>query len=1454
MNLDPIQIDFTTNRAEVLEAFAQIMKAAQEQDKSVANAQKSFDAYVQTQLSASGALAENAELTEKQSKALQRHAETLEYLKAQIATAFDPTQIAIYEYQIKQTEETIHKIFEAANNKAALFDTAEMEAAKAKLEDAGRILDQISDKNFNTSFASPEELEVLSNAINSAKDEMEALGVVVDFVTAKMGMMDENSEVFKELEKDIATANNILGRTPAMYDATGNSIDQLSDALKAFQEQLKSETDPDKIKVLNQNIQEVEKNIKAIKNAGKDGFDEFGNKIVETKEKSVQLQTELENTVQAMAKLRMEGKANSKEYGELKDKAVQLRTAIGSVNQEINASASATSGLDGIIRATSAIASGYAMVQGAAALFGSENKNVEQSIMKITAVMSVLQSLQQIQTELKRKDSVATMAQTKAQALYTTIVGGSTGALKVFRIALASTGIGLIVILLASLIANWDKVTSSIKKSFPALSGFGSKIDELKAYLMGFLRAYLSLYQTVWNSLMKLKNADFKGALNEISNIGDNAKKSFNAGKTEQQQADATKRLNAELEKQNGLLEKQKEILDAKGDKAGANKIQEQIFANNQKIYKNDKEKFGENEHQRKLFYAKIQKEQADEAKRIADKRQQDAEAAAKKAEQLAQQLKEKQIRALASIRDAEREFHKSRLTDSERVFADIKDKYAKLRKEAQDAKLSAMDIMRISNLEKAETESTAYKQDTGKLLKDLDLQKEAFAAYEAYKTRVGSEEANKRFDTAKWEFQNFGEMLQAEIDKLNALQNLTPEQSDRKVKLEEKKADYDKDQGAKERDRYADAYTALMSFDDKRRAIETQYQRDKVELEKIGNAGVREAKLQELEFQRQQTIDAINTEAYDRATMYERMSQNLLGITRRELKNRIASLEDYLAKSKDTISDEQRAFLEKELQKAQAIQASTDVGTEEKALLQEKQRLMDLIANGGSKGLANVKEEQEQLEAVNAQLRDIMAKKFARVSEVAGQMGGAFTELGGALKEYDEGLGDTVETMGELLNVAGEVAGAAASFASGDIVGGITKTIKAITSIFKIGAKARESERKAQEEIKKYHDEVFQSQLNYNAELRKRIIEETKLNDLYKSRVTNIKEEMAANKKNLESIIKDQQRAFQKLLNAQTVVDMKTEKYGGFLGIGRKTRAVEIKKSVAELLGAGKMVEKQISIFGKMKIKMKVFDPTALELTDEVFDKLEKLNADKPLTGDAKTAYDQLKKLREEYGSIAEANRQLEKQLKDAITGTTADSLADSIKQGLLSGKKHLADFADDIEGFLRNAVLAGLESDVFREKTQKLQDALADMMGDGILTTEEREQFNQLYMQIVEEGKQKMEMLNQAGLNIIKEQENANSLQGAIKGMSQETAGILTGHLAGLRLDFKDVLSGIKNFGVGMMERLGRMLEIQMDIERHTRRTAENTEKLHDINEGIEKVGKAIKNNNGDAKGLGF
>ena len=61
--------------------------------------------------------------------------------------------------------------------------------------------------------------------------------------------------------------------------------------------------------------------------------------------------------------------------------------------------------------------------------------------------------------------NLQTKIATGLQTAYTAVVGASTGALKAFRIALISTGIGAIVVAIGALIANWDKLTAAIFKS-----------------------------------------------------------------------------------------------------------------------------------------------------------------------------------------------------------------------------------------------------------------------------------------------------------------------------------------------------------------------------------------------------------------------------------------------------------------------------------------------------------------------------------------------------------------------------------------------------------------------------------------------------------------------------------------------------------------------------------------------------------------------------------------------------------------------------------------------------------------------------------------------------------------------------------------------------------------------------------------------------------------------------
>jgi len=73
------------------------------------------------------------------------------------------------------------------------------------------------------------------------------------------------------------------------------------------------------------------------------------------------------------------------------------------------------------------------------------------------------------------------------QGIYTTVVGTSTGALKAFRIALALTGIGAIVIGLGLLIANFDKVKKVILNLFPALATIGELFTSLVQTVTDFI-------------------------------------------------------------------------------------------------------------------------------------------------------------------------------------------------------------------------------------------------------------------------------------------------------------------------------------------------------------------------------------------------------------------------------------------------------------------------------------------------------------------------------------------------------------------------------------------------------------------------------------------------------------------------------------------------------------------------------------------------------------------------------------------------------------------------------------------------------------------------------------------------------------------------------------------------------------------------------------------------------
>lgn len=168
---------------------------------------------------------------------------------------------------------------------------------------------------------------------------------------------------------------------------------------------------------------------------------------------SVSLKAQLREMVAQLQVLELQGQDNTEQYKRITAEATRLKKAINDVNDTLKSTSSDTANLDGLIGIASGVAGGFAVAQGAAALFGDESEELQKTLLRVNAAMAILQGLQQIQVVLQKEsaaatlaNTIATRAQTIAQTAYNIIVGSTVGVLKAFRVALAATGVGLFII------------------------------------------------------------------------------------------------------------------------------------------------------------------------------------------------------------------------------------------------------------------------------------------------------------------------------------------------------------------------------------------------------------------------------------------------------------------------------------------------------------------------------------------------------------------------------------------------------------------------------------------------------------------------------------------------------------------------------------------------------------------------------------------------------------------------------------------------------------------------------------------------------------------------------------------------------------------------------------------------------------------------------------------------
>ena len=126
--------------------------------------------------------------------------------------------------------------------------------------------------------------------------------------------------------------------------------------------------------------------------------------------------------------------------------------------------------------ALSAVAGGFAAVQGAQALLGSESEDLAKTLAKVQGALALSQGLSQIKDMGKNFGEVSAVIKGPVIKAFTTLRG-----------AIIATGIGALAIGITLLIANFDKVKDAVMKLIPGLSTFTKTIGNIITAVTDFV-------------------------------------------------------------------------------------------------------------------------------------------------------------------------------------------------------------------------------------------------------------------------------------------------------------------------------------------------------------------------------------------------------------------------------------------------------------------------------------------------------------------------------------------------------------------------------------------------------------------------------------------------------------------------------------------------------------------------------------------------------------------------------------------------------------------------------------------------------------------------------------------------------------------------------------------------------------------------------------------------------
>lgn len=373
--------------------------------------------------------------------------------------------------------------------------------------------------------------------------------------------------------------------------------------------------------------------------------------VNELNQEIARLNDELANTSRATEEGRAKIKALGKDINSLQGEVKNVEQSFAEVD------------IGAFVGEVGKVAAGLGAAGLALSSFGSENEEVAAVLEKTNAILALAATAEAIYTVTQEESQIALFAKTAAttaasvaQAAYTAVVGTSTGALKLFRLALVSTGIGAIVVAVGLLIANWDKLTAAVTgfvEKSEGLQKVFSFLQNIIPAVTGAIKAFFTNFADIAGSIGKILKGIFTLDLGAIKEGVNQAKNILVEGAQEAvAEAEQARRDAQELENRKN----QQQQLDYEASRLEiVSDSEEEIFRAKEKAAQNrlraTQLEFGKESQEYKDAYLNLLKLQTD----FNNKQQAEADKAA-------EERRKKRKEANAALLKAEADLEKARL------------------------------------------------------------------------------------------------------------------------------------------------------------------------------------------------------------------------------------------------------------------------------------------------------------------------------------------------------------------------------------------------------------------------------------------------------------------------------------------------------------------------------------------------------------------------------------------------------------------------------------------------------------------------------------------------------------------------------------------------------------------------------------------------------------------------